>query len=137
MLNPLRDKLGHNPNFQQTRTFNKDSDYKEFLKQEHRGLIDIKQFQPLPVNRTIVQFVKNDELTDLNNKNVVVAAFVTAYGRLHLWKTLNELDDRILYHDTDSIVYEHIPEGTSVQLGYMLGDWENELDEDDQIKSFV
>ena len=137
MLNSLWGKLGQNPNLPQTRTFNNDDDYREFVRKEQRGMIDIKQFQPLPGNRTIVQFVKNDELSDLGNKNVAAAAFVAAYGRLYLWETLHKLGDRVLYHDTDSVVYEHIPEGPNVTLGYMLGDWENELDEDDCIKSFV
>lgn len=37
------------------------------------------------------------------------AAFVTACGRLRLWDMLNKLDDRVLYHDTDSIIYEFNP----------------------------
>ena len=42
-----------------------------------------------------------------------------------------------MYHDTDSFVYEHSKEGPNVEIGYMLGIWENELGEDDCITSFV
>ena len=66
-----------------------------------------------------------------------MAAFVAAHGRIYLWETLHRLDDRVLYHDTDSIVYEHRREEMNVEIGYMLGDWENVLDADDQIVSFV
>ena len=51
----------------------------------------------------------------------------------------NQMAGRIVncHHDTDSIVYEHSKEGMNVEIGYMLGDWEDELDADDQIVIFV
>ena len=36
--------------------------------------------------------------------NVVLAAFTTAYARLHLYETLERLDSRILFFYTNSIV---------------------------------
>ena len=54
--------------------------------------------------------------------------------RICLWETLHRIDDRVLYHDT---VYEYSKDEMNVEIGYMLGDWGNELDADDQIVSFV
>ena len=40
--------------------------------------------------------------------NVVLAAFTTAHARLHLYQTLQPVDSRVLYFDTDSIIYQHV-----------------------------
>lgn len=39
--------------------------------------------------------------------NVVLAYFTTAHARLHLYETLEKLGERVLYFDTDSIIYQH------------------------------
>ena len=39
------------------------------------------------------------------NTNVVIAAFCTSYARLKLWGIMNKLGKRVLYHDTDSIIF--------------------------------
>ena len=59
--------------------------------------------------------------------NVTIASFCTAYARLKLWTVLNKLQERVLYHDTDSIIFsakdlDYIPE-----LGEYLGELTNEL----------
>lgn len=47
-----------------------------------------------------------------------------AYGRLALWSELHKIGDRVLMHDTDSIVYHSIPGDYDTDLGHLLGDWE-------------
>ena len=86
-----------------------------------------------------VQFRMVDELfTKSNNKtNVVIAAFTTAYARLKLYDLLDLLQDRVLYYDTDSVVYVHKPGEPDPPLGDYLGDLTNELKGDDHITSFV
>lgn len=61
------------------------------------------------------------------NTNVVIAAFCTSWARLKLWFVMQKLGKRVLYHDTDSIIFsakknEYVP-----QLGEYLGDLTNEL----------
>ena len=61
------------------------------------------------------------------NTNVTIAAFCTSWARLKLWSVMNKLGDRVLYHDTDSIIFsvkdgEYIP-----PLGEYLGQLTNEL----------
>ena len=41
--------------------------------------------------------------------NVIVAAFVTVKARLKFYKPLAKLNERVLYFDTDSIIYHHKP----------------------------
>lgn len=62
-------------------------------------------------------------------RNKAVAAMVTAHAQLRLLEAMEALDDRVLYHDTDSIVCV-LKEGEKlppiIQLGECLGEWELE-----------
>ena len=86
-----------------------------------------------------VQFRMVGELfTKPNNKtNVAIAAFTTTYARLKLYGLLDLLQDRVLYYDTDSVIYVHKPGEPDPPLGDYLGDLTNELKGDDYITSFV
>ena len=41
--------------------------------------------------------------------NVVVADFTTAYARLKLYDALDMLQERVLYYDTDSVIFVSKP----------------------------
>ena len=62
------------------------------------------------------------------NTNVVIAAFCTSWARIKLWTEMNKLGDRVVYHDTDSIIFsvkdchQYMP-----PLGKYLGDLTDEL----------
>ena len=60
--------------------------------------------------------------------NIALASMVTSHARCRLWKELNKLGDRVLYHDTDSIIYEHDPAQYNIPEGRYLGEWEVEED---------
>lgn len=56
-----------------------------------------------------------------------VGVFVPAYGRLVLYEQLEKLGDRVLYHDTDSIIYRYDPDlPFNVKTGTVLGQWDEE-----------
>lgn len=59
-------------------------------------------------------------------KNIAMAAMITSHARCRLWKELNKLGERVLYHDTDSIIYEHRPGEYNIPVGKYLGEWECE-----------
>lgn len=67
--------------------------------------------------------------------NVFLATFTTAYARLHLYEQLDKLGERVLYYDTDSIIF--IDGEDNPELGDHLGDLTNELDDVDVIETFV
>ena len=69
--------------------------------------------------------------------SVTHAAFVTAHARLKLYSELERIGDRVLYFDTDSIIYISRPNTYSPILGNYLGELTNELDKDDYIVEFV
>ena len=61
------------------------------------------------------------------NTNVVIAALCTSWARLKLWSVMQKLGDRVLYHDTDSIIFS-VKEGEySPPLGSYLGQLTDEL----------
>ncbi|CAH3124157.1 unnamed protein product [Pocillopora meandrina] len=69
--------------------------------------------------------------------NIFIAAFTTCQARLKLYESLEALGDRVLYYDTDSVIYTWKPGQTEIPLGDYLGDMTNELDEGDYIVEFV
>ena len=88
-------------------------------------------------NMIEVQYRNVGEFAKQNNKvNVVIAAFTTAYARLKLYDLLDLLQERVLYYDTDSVIYVHQPGKPDPPLGNYLGDLTDELN-GDYITSFV
>ena len=85
-----------------------------------------------------VQFRNVKEFEEQNSKvNVAIAAFTTAYARLKLYDLLDLLQERVLYYDTDSVIYVHKTDKPDPSLGNYLGDLTNELNEGDYITSFI
>ena len=92
-------------------------------------------------SKVITDFhIMNDDIIELEykisedfepismNTNVMIAAFCTSWARLKLWSIMNRLGSRVLYHDTDSIIFsakdsdQYIP-----PLGEYFGELTNEL----------
>ena len=76
-------------------------------------------------------YTKQEEDMDIHpNLNIFIACFTTCWARLRLYDALDMLGDRVLYYDTDSIIYvENLddPEEQQPELGDYLGDFTNEL----------
>ena len=85
-----------------------------------------------------VHYKERDEFVEQNDKtNIVIAAFTTAYARLKLYDLLDLLQERVLYYDTDSVIYVHEPCKPDPPLGDYLGDLTDELDPGDYITTFI
>ena len=80
-----------------------------------------------------------DDFEPVNMKgNIMLAIFCTSYGRLFLYKFMEMVEHRLLYTDTDSIFYIHTPPDPEIPLGILLGEFKNELDdEEDYITLFA
>lgn len=65
---------------------------------------------------------KEEALDLLRTVNVVIAAYTTAQAQLRLHEFLEPLDRRVLYYDTDSIIYSHSPGQYEPPTGNFLGD---------------
>jgi len=71
-----------------------------------------------------------------NDANVYIAAITTAYARIELYKQMNMLKERVVYCDTDSIIYID-KEGENLKTGPFLGELTNELSNGDHIVRFI
>jgi hypothetical protein len=68
--------------------------------------------------------------------NIFLAVMTTCAARLKLYDLLDQLGDRVLYHDTDSAVLVSRPGDQDPPLGDYLGELTDEL-EGDYITEFV
>ncbi|KAJ8951329.1 hypothetical protein NQ317_017624 [Molorchus minor] len=86
----------------------------------------------LPINdkTLIVNWEFRDESYEiLPTVNVCLAAYTTTLARLKLYSYLEKLGNRVLYHDTDSVVYiSQEDDNIDIPLGSMLGEMTNELE---------
>jgi len=76
-----------------------------------------------------------------NASNVIIASYVTAQARLHLYDTLIKLGQRCLYFDTDSVIFtakndEYIPE-TGIFLGQLTNEIATKEEPDSYITKFI
>ena len=62
--------------------------------------------------------------------NVFIAAFTTAQARLKLYEALDRLQDRVLYTDTDSVIFKTGEGQESLPTGRYLGQFTNETPRD-------
>lgn len=57
------------------------------------------------------------------NTNVALAVFTAAYGRMHLYRAMVQVQRQLIYFDTDSLIYDYQPTNpTHRTLGHMAGD---------------
>ena len=70
------------------------------------------------------------------NTNPVIASYVTTHARLELYNYMEQLGRRVLYCDTDSVIYEHEIGEYNPPLGEFVGQLTDELEGHD-IEKFV
>ena len=88
----------------------------------------VKDVQLVNGETVEIQYLEKEEFVEENNKvNIVIAAFTTAYARLKLYDLLDLLQERVLYYDTDSVVYVHKTGKPDPPLGDCLGELTDEL----------
>jgi hypothetical protein len=99
-----------------------------------KGDIDITFRKYNGLKTHVAQVWKNNAVDTVEHRvknhqgrvNIALASMITAHARCRLWKELNKLGERVLYHDTDSIIYERRPNEYNIPDGRYLGEWECE-----------
>ena len=123
-LNSLWGRFGIICNMSQTKYVTEVSEFYEILLDDK---LDNKNFQF--INDDMVQMTYNfkDQFVDNSkNTNVYIACFTTSHARLMLYDKLDYLNEKVLYFDTDSIIYAD--DGTkNIETGDMLGDMTDEI----------
>ncbi len=100
---------------------------------------DIIEFEGPTIDDDIcqVQFkMKTDFADELPSTNIFIAVFTTVHARLKLLREMEKLDRRVLYYDTDSIIYESHEGDAEPPTGSFLGELTHELKPGDHIVEF-
>lgn len=128
MLNSMWGRFGQASNKLQVQEFVDPQAFWAFLDSNQP---DIRWVSPLHEDRVEVHYKMKEHCeTDSPHPNIFVACFTTCWARLKLYDVMDQLGDRLLYSDTDSIVFVQRPDDVyQPPLGDFLGDFTNKLEE--------
>ena len=136
MLNSMWGKFGQRLNKTQIQTFDDPQAFHRFLDTD---TLDVRHVSVINDNMVEVYYQHQEEAIPVSpNLNIFVAAFTTCHARLKLYEALEPLGERVLYYDTDSIIYlEEKPGQFNPTLRHYLGDFTSELGTNEYIEEFV
>ncbi|XP_074604152.1 uncharacterized protein LOC141857561 [Brevipalpus obovatus] len=130
MLNSLWGRFAIRPNQTKTCLINDFSDYWNLL---NDSMVQI-QAECNPTEKTTLlqyRYVSDEDDEDFAVRNIAVAAFVTAYARVELYKLINRIESvregRVLYFDTDSVIFVERDTDPRIPTGDFLGELTDEL----------
>ena len=135
MLNSMWGKFGQRQNKTQVKEFDNPPKFHSFL---NTDTLDVRHVSV--VNDDIVEVhyqLQEEDIPVSPNLNVFVACFTTCWARLRLYEALELLGQRVLYFDTDSVIYLEEPGQPNPPLGDYLGRFTSELEADVHITEFV
>ena len=135
MLNSMWGKFGQRLNKTQVKEFNDPQAFHRFLDTDS---LDVRHVSVINDDMVEAHYQYQDEDIPVSpNLNIFVACFTTCWARLRLYAALEPLGQRVLYYDTDSIIFLQDEDQVKPVLGNYLGDFTSELDPDDYIVEFV
>lgn len=137
MLNSMWGKFGQKENKTQVKEIDDPQELATFLESDTR---DVTYVGLAPVGDSVEVHYKmvQEDHTPSPNLNIFVACFTTCYARLHLYDALYVLGERVLYMDTDSVIYTSRPQDPPLpHVGNYLGEFKNEISSNDNITEFV
>ena len=134
MLNSFWGKFGQRSNKPRTQTITSPSQLFTLLFASHKNVSTLRI-----CNEDVLEVVStdiDDNVVPSNKTNVFIASFTTTWARLKLYEALDHLKKKVLYYDTDSVIYRWKQGQPSIPIGDYLGQFTDEL-EDDVISEFV
>ena len=135
MLNSMWGKFGQRLNKTQVQTFHDPQSFHQFLDTD---TMDVRHVSVINDDMVEVHYQYQDQAIPVSpNLNISVACFTTCWARLRLYDALEQLQERVLYYDTDSVIYWTDENQSNPVLGDYLGEFTTELDGDDYIVEFV
>ena len=134
MLNSFWGKFAQRPNMAKTEQIRDPQVYYDYLTSDEINVLDANLVSDDMIE---IQYEYTENFIAPNAKtNVVIAAFTTAYARLKLYEVLDMLQERVLYYDTDSVIFVSKPDDPEPPTGSYLGQLTDEL-KGDHIISFI
>ena len=135
MLNSMWGKFGQKPNKTQVKEFDDPIQFHQFHDSDK---YNIRYVSVLTEQRVEIHYkhqLQDDPVSP--NLNIFIACFTTCWARLKLYEQFSKLKERVLYFDTDSVIFKTSPGQKKPELGEYLGDFKNELNEGDTIVEFA
>ncbi|KAK4886851.1 hypothetical protein RN001_003122 [Aquatica leii] len=124
-LNSFWGKFGQRENLTQTEIISEPHNFFQLLTDPSK---QVQSILPIDDNVIIVNWLRPEESVDpLKTVNVVLAAYTTANARLVLYNYLEQLGKRVLYFDTDSVIFTQKPGQWAPSVGDFLGDMTDEV----------
>ena len=129
MLNSFWGKLSQRPNLSKTVVCRNYAEYWKIINDDGLSL----QGEDFPNDETVIVCYKQKEESECEpgNTSSAISSFVTSYARLHLYKYMEKIDerghDRLLYFDTDSVIFVKKPGDTRIEVGDYLGEMTDEI----------
>lgn len=137
LLNNLWGKFTERQHRRRHVLVNDTADFFKYLTDES---IDVADFHVLAPNTLQVEYdVLAEYVRESPHVNIFVGIFTTAHARMRLFTQLHRLGTSAMYYDTDSVLYEYDHTSSHAvhpPYGRYLGDWTDELDEDDYVIEF-
>ncbi|XP_046406254.1 probable DNA polymerase [Ischnura elegans] len=125
LLNSFWGKLGQRDNLTQT-TVIKQSDALNSLLTDPN--VDVQRLVEVNEDTIYAHWTEKEEsVSPSSSSGIIMACYTTAQARLELYKYLENLQRRVLYHDTDSIIFTEKPGEWSPPIGDYLGDMTDEV----------
>lgn len=125
LLNSLWGRLGMRTN-KPKKSFINSAD--QLLKLMVNPSYEVNHFHELSDDSLLLTYTLKAECEQIQSYvNVVLAAYTSSLARIHLYKYLDMLKERCLYHDTDSIIFTCKENESRPKLGDYLGELTDEL----------
>ena len=135
-LNSLWGKFGQRLNMRQTEFCEMEANL--FFQPFSDPLKQPLNFHVLKNDMIQIEWIYKQDCQPEDNKfNIHLATFTTCWARLKLYSVLEKLDKRVLYYDTDSVIYMSRPGQYDPPLGDYLGELTDELEAGEHIVEFV
>ena len=121
-------KFGQRLNKTRVKEFGDPQTFHQFL---NTDTIDVRQVSIINDQMVEVQYqYEKEDIPVSPNLNIFVACFTTCHARLKLYAALEQLQERVLYYDTDSVIFLQDEGQPNPDLGNYLGDFTSELSKD-------
>ncbi|RXN36931.1 putative DNA polymerase [Labeo rohita] len=83
-----------------------------------------------------LQKPRKEDVQQTRDINVFIGAFMTVHAQLELYDLMDKLGDRVLYTDTDSLIFVSRDGDWMPPLGDHLGELTDEIGDDDYIMEY-
>nr|XP_022305881.1 uncharacterized protein LOC111112600 [Crassostrea virginica] len=137
LLNSFWGKFGQRHNMSQTSFFH-DREADRFFQLLSDPAKDVKNFHIASSEVIQVEWQQKGMTTRENYQtNVFIASFTTCWARVKLYEVLQMLGERVLYFDTDSVIFVSRSGDVEPETGSFLGQLTSELEPSEYITEFV